>query len=470
MQTQIWEPRPAASSAPIANIAPPTAYLGDGRDVVLQGFHWFAHAGVFDRLVGKKSWYRIMAENAAAIRAAGFCWVWFPPPSDSLAVQGYIPRRWNVLDSAYGTEAELRAAIRALGPVRAMADVVLNHRVGVHTAGADFADPPFPDNRAAIARDDESGVGTGNPDTGERHPAGRDLDHTNPGVRATIVAYLRRLREVGFAGWRYDLVKGYHGRYVAEYNDATAPGLSVGEVFDMDVGRVADWVRDTGGKSTAFDFPLRFRLFDALMNDDYGGLCDDHGGRPRPGGLLGIDPARAMTFLDNHDTEYRRENEHVYEGSCTRHFPGHTVHLGYAYLLTHPGVPCVFWSHYFDWGAPARDWIDRLIRLRTAYGLHARSRVEIRHATRGLYAAVIDGRVAVKLGTRDWCPGPGWHLALDGDRVAVWRRARSASDSFGRRAPAVYQADQLWPPAPVDPFIPRPLRTTSALWRGHPRY
>ena len=135
-----------------------------------------------------------------------------------------------------------------------------------HTAGADFADPPFPDNRAAIARDDESGVGTGNPDTGDRHPAGRDLDHTNPDVRAAIKNYLRRLKAVGFQGWRYDLVKGYHGRFVGEYNDATAPEFSVGEFFDGDRQKVTDWIDATGGKSTAFDFPTRFLLFEACTD------------------------------------------------------------------------------------------------------------------------------------------------------------------------------------------------------------
>src|SRR5436309_2586340 len=130
-------------------------YQGDGCDLLLQGFHWGSHAGVVDdRTRARKGWYAILREHAPAIRAAGFTWVWFPPPSDSLAPQGYIPRRWNSLDTPYGTEAELHAAIRALGPVKAMADVVLNHRVGVATAGADFADPPFADNRASIARDD----------------------------------------------------------------------------------------------------------------------------------------------------------------------------------------------------------------------------------------------------------------------------------------------------------------------------
>ena len=167
-------------------------YHGDGRDILLQGFHWHSHAGSCDPVTGaRKSWYQILAETAPAVRASCFSWVWFPPPSDSLAPQGYIPRCWHVLDSAFGTRDELRAAIQALGPVKAMADVVLNHRVGVATSEADFADPAFPDNRAAIARDDASGVGTGNPDTGEHHPAGRDLDHTNPDVRAAIKTYLR---------------------------------------------------------------------------------------------------------------------------------------------------------------------------------------------------------------------------------------------------------------------------------------
>lgn len=398
-------------------------YIGDGRDILLQGFHWNSHAGALDTTTqATKSWYSILRENAPAIRAAGFTSVWFPPPSDSLAPQGYIPRRWHVLDSAYGSEAELRAAIQALGPVKALADVVLNHRVGVATAGSDFADPPFPDNRAAIACDDESGVGTGNPDTGDRHPAGRDLDHTNPGVRAAVADYLARLKDVGFRGWRYDLVKGYHGRFVGEYNDASEPDFSVGECFDGDRQKVTDWIDATGGRSTAFDFPTRYLLFDACTGNDYSRLHSTRGGRSVPGGLIGVRPSRSVTFLDNHDTEYRREQEPCYENGGSRHFPGRMVDLGYAYLLTHPGVPCVFWSHYFDWGPATRLRIDKLLKLRRSTGIHARSFVAIREAGPGLYAAVIDGRLAVKLGTRDWCPGAGWQVAVDGERFAVWTR------------------------------------------------
>jgi alpha-amylase len=428
MQAEIKTPWLAIVPLPVARRSPaePKKYHGDGRDILLQGFHWHAHRGAADPAGGgRQSWYRILAENAPAIRAAGFSWVWFPPPSDSLAPQGYIPRRWHTLDSAYGTEAELRAAIRALGPVKALADVVLNHRVGIATAGADFADPAFPDNRAAIARDDESGVGTGSPDTGERHPAGRDLDHTNPDVRAAIKEYLRRLKAAGFRGWRYDLVKGYHGRFVGEYNDVSAPDFSVGEFFDGDRQKVTDWIDSSGGRSTAFDFPTRYLLYHACTHDDYSRLRSVNGGRVVPGGLIGFWPSRAVTFLDNHDTEHRRAGEHEYEGQGTAHFASSMVERGYAYLLTHPGVPCVFWSHYFDWDPHTRQQIDRLIRLRKGTGLHARSTVDIVEASQGLYAAKIDGRVAVKLGSRDWWPGSGWQLALDGERYAVWVRTDS---------------------------------------------
>ena len=396
-------------------------YIGTGREILLQGFHWASHVGAHDPSTKKrKSWYHILQDNAEAIKAAGFTWVWFPPSSDSLAPEGYIPRRWHELNTRYGSESELRAAIKALEPVGALGDLVLNHRVGAHTSGADFQDPPFPDNHAAIVRDDESGVGRGNHDTGDRHPCGRDLDHTNPGVREAIKHYLHRLKSVGFRGWRYDLCKGYHGRFVGEYNEASQPEFSVGEFFDGDRQKLTNWIDHTGGRTTAFDFPTRYLLYEACLRDDYHGLRSQNGHRMVPGGLLGYWPSRSVTFLDNHDTEYRRDHEHGCHNDGTRHFPGKSVEMGYAYILTHPGVPCVFWPHYFDWGGQTRHRIDRLIRVRKVTGIHSRSWVDIKEARKGLYAAIVDGRVAVKLGSRDWSPGWGWQLAADGEKFAVW--------------------------------------------------
>jgi alpha-amylase len=399
------------------------SYVGDGTDILLQGFHWDSYRGGYDQQTReRKCWYHIIAENAGAIRSAGFTWVWFPPPSDSLAPQGYIPRRWNHLDSLYGREFDLRTALRALEPVGGLADVVLNHRVGVATSGADFEDPPFPDNHAAITRDDASGVGTGSPGTGESHPAGRNLDHTNQEVRAMVKSYLDRLMTIGFRGWRFDLVKGYDGRFVREYNESTTPGFSVGEFYDTDRQKITNWLDAVAGKSAAFDFPTRYLLYDACSNDDYSRLRSVNAGRTAPAGLIGFWSSRAVTFVDNHDTEYRRDEEHSCHCDGTRHFPGTAVDRAYAYILTHPGIPCVFWSHLFDWGEPTHQRITQLVKLRRATGIHANSIVDIREAGRGLYAAMVDGKVALRLGTHHWRPGSGWRLAVEGAQFSVWHR------------------------------------------------
>lgn len=393
-------------------------YNGIPWDVMLQGFHWHSH----DAAKNGKAWYRVLRECAPRIKEAGFTWVWFPPPSDSLAPEGYMPRRWFEFNTRYGTERELRDAIAALAPeVRALADVVVNHRVG--TSGlTDFTDPAFgpgpEDNRRAIVQDDSTGTGQGRPDTGEGEVSSRDLDHTNPKVREKIVEYQQRLLDLGFRGWRYDLVKGYRGRYVAEFNAATlAEGeISVGEFLDGDTAKVLHWLQDQGHDSMVFDYPLRFVLHDAIRRDDFTSLRQPAtGGRPLPG-LIGHLPQLAVTFLDNHDTEYRRgRNEHFY---------GSDVGVGHAYLLTHPGLPCVFWSHFFDWDEATESAIAALMKLRAEAYLSCNSNVEILEARPHLYAALVDKQVAVRLGSdQGWNPGQGWTSVWEGDRFAVWKRS-----------------------------------------------
>ena len=134
-----------------------------------------------------------------------------------------MPTLWQQLDSAYGTRAQLQAAVGALSPVRAVADVVVNHRCGALSDKVDFADPPFPDQAGAVCRDDECGVGTGDFDTGENQAAARDLDHTNAKVQTAIEQYLSDLKAAGFTGWRFDEVRGYRGDFVGLYNDRRNP-------------------------------------------------------------------------------------------------------------------------------------------------------------------------------------------------------------------------------------------------------
>jgi hypothetical protein len=51
----------------------------------------------------------------------------------------------------------------------------------------------------------------------------------------------------------------------------------------------------------------------------------------------------SVTFIENHDTEPVRDGGN-------KRFPDDKVMQGYVYILTHPGIPCVFWRHFFDQG------------------------------------------------------------------------------------------------------------------------
>jgi alpha-amylase len=61
----------------------------------------------------------------------GVKYVWLPPPSRSLAPQGYIPQQlYDLNGSKYGNEEELKSLISKLkaANITAIADIVINHR------------------------------------------------------------------------------------------------------------------------------------------------------------------------------------------------------------------------------------------------------------------------------------------------------------------------------------------------------
>lgn len=392
--------------------------------VLLQGFHYASHDIDGD-------WYEVLAENAQRIKDSGFTLVWFPPPSKSADGLGYIPTELNKLEGDYGTEDQLRAAITALAPqVQALADIVINHRAGTHDA-CTFTNPDWPQH-TIVKNDDVHSLGCErsiNRDTGDGVDYGRDLDHLNPATKDGIKTWMQRLRnDVGFAGWRYDMVKGYLPAVIGEYNDATIPEFTVGEYFDYDTQGVVDWIDathpDSQKRATAFDFPLRDALYQAVAWKDYHFLKF----HDRTAGVIGVWSDKAVTFLENHDTEEARN------GAYAPSFPGPDQHgdqmiQGYAVILTHPGTPSVFWKDIYDASPSFENQIRTLIKIRKQYCIHSKSRVFVDTAEEGEgYAAYIQGdrgELAVKIGPFSWAPqGRKWHprrdLLTSGNGYAVW--------------------------------------------------
>lgn len=119
------------------------------------------------------------------------------------------------------------------------------------------------------------------------------------------------------------------------------------------------------------------------------------------------------------------------QGSTLNHWPFPSQHLpeGYAYILTHPGTPTVFYDHLYTESNGLRKSILDLLSLRRRRGLSCRSAVVVRKAAADVYAATVDGSVAVKIGRGDWSPEKGkveapdgrrWRLSLSGSGWAVW--------------------------------------------------
>jgi len=379
--------------------------------VMLQGFHWESHRTY--------PWWNIVASKAGDIASTGIDMVWLPPSSEAQSEEGYLPSRLYIQTSQYGTQDQLKGAISALHGhgVKAPADIVINHRVG--TKGwSDFEEPAW--GPEAVASGDEWSGAKGHPDTGKGVPFGRDIDHTQPFVQKDINDWMNWLRsEIGYDGWRYDFVRGIGSKYWAMYQDATSPLFAVAEVWDdFDVNntdahrqQLCDWIGSMGGRSSAFDFTTKAILQQAVGSNEYWRLGDKDG---KPSGLIGWLPAKAVTFLDNHDTGASTGGS----GQNLWPFPGDKIMQGYAYILTHPGIPCVYWPHLYDWGI--HDDIKALIHVRKAAGVGATSSVSIQAADSSKYAAIVGGKLAMKIGPGDWSPGAGWTLAAYGKNYAAW--------------------------------------------------
>ncbi|MEH0157463.1 starch-binding protein [Limibacter armeniacum] len=394
----------------------------DGR-VLLQGFYWEAHDA------RPEGWYNYVSSLAPQIADAGIDMIWLPPPSDAGSDEGYLPRQLNNLSNSYGTETEHRAMLQNLNNngIEPIADIVINHRVG-STNWLDFTNPTW--ESWTIASNDEvwsqaayQSLPRGNNDTGTAYEAARDIDHSNTFVQSEIITWLNYLKAAGYKGWRYDFVHGFGAGYISQYNGGAQPTFSVGEDWQSKQ-EIQNWIDGTNQTSTAFDFPTYYTLKSAIKDNNYSYLAfyNSSTGKNEASGLIGWSPSKSVTFAENHDTpRYDAGNNVLNSGN---------VGLAYAYLLTHPGTPTIYWEHYFNWGVKAE--IDALIKVRKDFGLTNTSTLDIQVSANDKYVGLIDSKVAVKIGYGDWSPSQAgwsdatdWTLQASGNNYAVWGKGDS---------------------------------------------
>lgn len=176
---------------------------------------------------------------------------------------------------------------------------------------------------------------------------GNDLNTFSNTVKTRYQAWGAWLSNtIGFDGYRLDFVRGFQEDYVAAWVNSlpkkagNVQRFIVGEYWGADY-RIKNWVNAVGSYGAdvdGFDFPLKSSLTGMCNGNgsnwdmrwlNNAGLVRNNVGNSLPG-------TSVVTWLENHDTG----KEH--DKWVTKDWK-----LGYAYLLTHEGRPCVFYNHYF---------------------------------------------------------------------------------------------------------------------------
>lgn len=409
--------------------------------VMLQGFYWDSFS--------QSKWTKL--ESQADDLAATFSLIWIPQSGkclESNKVMGYTPYYYFNQNSSFGTEQELRSMIqtfktKGLGTV---ADVVINHHntMGWWTFPAEEYkgvtyqfqttdivnnDDYDPSTNRYLTRDQAQKDGvtlSSNIDEGEGWGGMRDLDHKSENVQKIVKAYVKYLKDdLGYTGFRYDMVKGFGGSHVADYNDAAGIEYSVGECWDGN-GVIKNWINATGKKSAAFDFQFRYNVRDAINNKDWRRLNSTNN--------LMHDPAYnryAVTFVENHDTEKRA-------GSVQDPIKRDTLAAN-AYLIAMPGTPCVFYTHWLAY----KNEIKAMVDARKAAGITNTSSFLNLKSEAGCYANAVkvggESKMVVAVGNNvaSFTPSSAYTLVLSGYHYRYFL-AKSLETAWADRSSGVY--------------------------------
>ena len=385
-------PEPEPKPEPEPNLTS-QGWANDYSGVMLQGFSWDSY---------NESQWKVLANQVDDLK--GYIdLVWLPQSGkciETTQVMGYMPYYYFNQNSSFGSEAELRSLItkfKAAG-IGAIADVVINHRntEGWYTFPAEtYKGVTYQMQPTDICKNDDGGTTatqaatdgvslSQNNDEGTDFGGCRDIDHKSENVQKVIKAYLKYLKDdLGYTGFRYDMVKGFDGSHVADYNDATGVEYSVGEYWDGN-DKIESWINRTNKKSAAFDFQFRYNVRDAVNGAANGKVAtsSDWSKLNSNDNLMHDANYRryAVTFVENHDTQKRSESE---QNDPLRK---DTIAAN-AYMLAMPGTPCIFQPHWRDY----KPELKEMIAARKYAGITNMSNYANKQSKKTLYVNEVTG-------------------------------------------------------------------------------
>ena len=416
--------------------------------VMLQGFYWDSFA--------QSKWTKL--ESQAEDFASTFDLIWVPQSGNCGGTSmGYDDLYWfpggSHYTSSFGTEVELRNMISTFKSkgIGVIADVVVNHRKNVSN-WVDFPSETYNGvtyqmKSTDICKDDDGGATlewansngyslSSNNDSGEGWGGMRDLDHHSTNVQNICKAYTKMLiDDLGYTGFRYDMVKGFSGSYVRDYNNYAKPQFSVGECWDGS-NTIKNWIDATEKTSAAFDFQFRYTVRNAINSADWSQLGKQNDGNwPLVSSSFNSGNYRqyAVTFVENHDTEYRSataQQDPIRKDTLAAN----------AYLLAMPGTPCVFYTHWLAY----KDEIKAMVAARKLAGINNQSTYSNMRSTATYYANAVktdgENRLVVVVGSNPdgYVPSSGsYTLILSGYHYRYYL-ANSLETAWADKASGVY--------------------------------
>mgnify|MGYP002623961857 CR=1 FL=1 len=399
-------------------------------DVMLQGFYYqsFSNKGY-----GDTRWITLLKDSDEI--GTYFDLVWLPPSASSSDDLGYHPAQYsNQSSNKFGAKTYLLQLINSLHRhnTKVIADIVINHAGNksnwCNYYTMDFGDyGSFSPNSYWITSNDEvwsagqsacNVSSTANADDGygseANYGSARDWDHKNTNVQDMFKAYLKWMRNViTYDGWRYDYCVGYHTSHIDDYNKASTPYLSVMEYWNGNAATLRTRLAEANYNTMTFDFAAKYTIYNNGIAQGVYTNCKSNGMR-----ALGL-TKYAVTFIDNHDTHNRNNGAEFAGNNSITNNPNKILQAN-AYMLSMPGVPCVFYPHWVTF----KDEIKKMITARKLTGVHSESKVT-EEAGSGYYRATVQGlkgTLIVKIGQNSgYNETPnGYTCATNGNNYGVY--------------------------------------------------
>lgn len=389
--------------------------------IIMQYFEWYmdCHQNLWNQV----------KENAEELSKIGITALWLPPAYKGMGGKDEVGYSvYDVYDlgefdqkgtikTKYGSKDEYLNAIIALkqAGIESYADIVLNHKMGadaIQTIPATKVDWTnhnqenykketvkvatkftFPGRKHKYSDfewnwTDFDGIDYNN-QTGENaifkfvnkkwgeevddeygnydYLMGADLDFSNPRVVKECTDWGKwYLNFTKVDGFRLDAVKhidaNFYRDWIKELRNETKKELfAVGEYWSTDVNKLHKYITETNGNISLFDVPLHYNFYNASRDENYDmSKILEHT-------LVKENPCKAVTFVDNHDTQ---------PGQALQSFVENWFKpIAYSIiLLRNDGYPCVFYGDYYgishDDIKPMND-LKTLIQIRKekSYGM-----------------------------------------------------------------------------------------------------